>query len=178
VGVGATAAKAVILAGLMVAFTITIAFAAPPAQAEDKAFGVGFTLGDPTALSGRMNLSHERAADVGLSFFSRDYVLVYGDYLFKFPGIWSDTERLLDRMTPYMGVGPLLALARKKDHPRGNYFDERDDSVAAGMRVPFGVEWLWDKAPIGIGLEVAPGIVIIPSTTGFLQGGISLRYYF
>jgi len=146
--------------------------------AASKKFGAGFILGDPTALSVRYDQSEERAWDAQLAFGISDYFLIYGDYLVKFPGVFNSTEKFIEQLTPYAGIGPAFIFASKKDHPRGSYFDNRDDRFALAVRIPFGIEWRYDKFPIGIGLEIAPGIVIVPNTDGFLHGGVSFRYYF
>lgn len=148
------------------------------ANAEIRKTGVGFVLGEPTALSAKFFLPYDRGIDVQLSINSRDYFLIYGDYLFHFPGLFGRQNEFLDKLYPYAGVGPLLAFGNSSYHAEGQYFDNHDDRFALGARVPFGAEWLWDKAPLGIGLELAPGVMIAPSTVGFLQGGISFRFYF
>lgn len=150
---------------------------ASPAFAADKTFGVGFVLGDPTALSGKYNISATHAVDAQIAF-SSDYLLIYGDYHWRFPGIFNSDQKFVQQLTPYMGAGPALVFASKNDHARGNYFDKRDDRFALGARLPFGIEWMWDRVPLGIGLEIAPGIVVVPATTAFLHGGVTFRYYF
>lgn len=148
------------------------------ALADEKRFGIGFILGDPTAVSAKWYRSNERALDLQVSLNSSNYVLVYGDYLYHFTGILGQGDRFTERLSTYMGFGPLLAVGTKDDHPKGNYFDKRQDDYAFGVRIPFGVEWIWEKAPLGIGVELAPGVMIAPATKGLFQGGLTLRYYF
>lgn len=157
---------------------IICALISTTALAKEHKIGVGFVLGEPTALSGKYLVSAQHAIDLQLAFNSSDYLLVYGDYHWRFPGVFNSDDEIVQQLTPYVGAGPLLAFASKKDHGKGGYFDKRDDKFAAGVRIPFGIEWIGAKVPIGIGAEIAPGIVIAPATTGFLQGGITLRYYF
>jgi len=147
------------------------------ARAESK-LGVGFILGSPTALSAKWYESDKRAFDLQMAFFQDHYFLLYGDYLVHFPGAFRAPHRFIRELSPYIGVGPFMAFATKDRHPRGKYFDDDDDDFAIGVRVPFGIEWIWDEIPIGIGLEIAPGIVVAPSTDGVVQGGLTLRYYF
>ncbi|MBX3020034.1 MAG: hypothetical protein KF799_00030 [Bdellovibrionales bacterium] len=154
---------------------LTTAFAA---HAEGKKYGVGFVLGDPSALSFRYDQTKEKAWDAQLAFSMSEYVLFYGDYLVKFPGVFNSEQEFVQQLTPYAGAGPVLVFASDNDHSRGSYFDKRSDSFAAGVRIPFGIEWRSDQFPVGIGLEIAPGIVILPNTDGFLHGGVSFRYYF
>ena len=148
-----------------------------PAFAAGK-FGAGFILGEPTSLSGKYFADDKTAYDLQISFLSREYIVIYGDRLWHFPDAINHTNDFNEHLNPYLGIGPVLVLNAKKDHSKGQYFDERDDKLAFGVRVPFGMEWMWDKVPIGIGLELAPGIMVLPSTTGILMGGLTLRYYF
>lgn len=147
------------------------------AHADEKKLGLGFVIGDPTALSLRHNLTSEKAYDVQLAFPPGHYMLAYGDYLFQFHGILGSGNKFVDGLTPYVGVGALLATGTRHDHDKDGYFQERDDHLALAARIPFGIEWVWDKAPIGIGVELAPGIVVVPATNGFVNAGITLRYY-
>lgn len=148
------------------------------AYAEGQKYGIGFVLGDPTAISGRYNISEDHAADLQVSFNRSYYVLVYGDYLFKFKGLFGHDTRFAEQLTAYTGAGPMAVFATKSDHDKGSYFDKRDDAVALAARIPFGIEWTPEKIPLGIGIELAPGVVVIPATAGFLQGGVTLRWYF
>lgn len=157
------------------------------AFAEGK-LGAGFVLGGPTALSGKWFKTDEHAFDLQLAFFHDDYFLIYGDFLRHFPGQFNSREKFVRQLSPYVGVGPFFAFANDDhDHHHGvhhhhdhrpKYFEGTDDDFAFGVRVPFGIEWLWDKVPLGIGVEIAPGIVLVPHTDGVVHAGLTLRYYF
>lgn len=155
---------------------VLFGFFSPIAFADDK-FGVGFKLGEPSSLSGKYIVDAKVAYDAQISFTTRDYLVIYGDRLFHFPDLITQNS-MSERLSPYVGVGPLFVFQMRKDHDKGQYFNERDDKLAFGVRVPFGIEWMWEKVPLGIGLELAPGIMVLPATIGILQGGLSLRYYF
>ncbi len=161
-------------------FYITLSafiLASTSAHASDGRFGLGFILGDPTAISAKWYTTSERAYDLQVSFVHDDFFLVYGDSLFHFPAMLGN-GKFAQRIAPYFGFGAFGVFASNNDHPKGNYFDKRDNKAAIGVRIPFGMEWIWDKAPLGVGVEVTPGVVVAPATIGFLQGGITLRYYF
>lgn len=147
------------------------------AFADESKFGVGFIVGDPTAVSVKWFRTEERAIDAALSIVHNDYVIVWGDTLYHYPAALGK-QKLIARISPYFGFGAIAAIASKSDHPKGNFFDKRKDKAAVGVRIPFGVEWIWDKVPLGIGVELVPGIIVAPATMGALQGGLSLRYYF
>ena len=158
-------------------FILSLLLTVAPSFAAEHKVGVGFVLGDPNALSAKYEFSGLHAVDAQISF-SNDYVLLYGDYHWRFPGIFQSDQKFVQQLTPYMGAGPVLVFASKGDHGKGNYFDKHDDRMALGARLPFGIEWRWDKVPLGVGLEIAPGVVVVPATTAFLHGGVTFRYYF
>jgi hypothetical protein len=148
------------------------------AQRGDKNVGVGFILGSPTALSAKFFQNRTQAWDAGLSF-SSNRILLLGDYLQHFPGALSRRDEFIRDLTPYIGVGPILSIrtSNKKESLRNDGL-ARDDNFSLGGRVPLGIEWLSRQIPIGISLEIAPGIVILPTTTGIFQAGLAIRYYF
>ncbi len=146
--------------------------------AEEGKFGLGFVIGDPTAVSAKYFLSEDSAIDLQGSISGRDYFLLWSDYLYYFSPSSKGFARFANRFHSYVGIGALGAFATRSDHSRGNFFDKRDDDFAIGARVPFGVEWFFKKVPLGIGLEVVPTAIITPTTKGVLMGGLSLRFYF
>lgn len=170
----------------MVAAAITTLALSTPAQAQKSSraggpFGFGIVLGDPSALTGRYNLGGARAVDGGLAFALDRWVLVYGDYLHLFPGAFGRQAAFLAQTTPYLGIGGMLVISSKSEAEvrKERYFDEDSSSrVGLGLRVPIGAEWRPRSLPIGVFLELAPGLTIFPGTSGFLQGGLGARFYF
>jgi len=139
-------------------------------------FGLGLVIGDPTALTAKYDANQRDAFDVGLSFNLDKWFLIYGDYQYKFAGL----IRQAPQVTPYFGIGAVLVASNRSidDTRHYQYFtDSTSSKLALGLRVPFGIEWR-PNAPIGVFVELAPGIAIIPGTIGFFQGGIGIRYYF
>jgi hypothetical protein len=139
-------------------------------------FGLGLVLGEPTALTLKYDQSENDAFDAGLAFNFDKWVLVYGDYQYKFAG----AIRTLPQFTPYIGIGAVIVGSNRSidDTRHYQYFTSSTDSKwALGVRVPLGIEWR-PNAPIGVFAEIAPGISLIPSTTSFIQGGVGIRYFF
>lgn len=149
--------------------------------APAKNVGLGGMLGTPPALSGKFFMGATRAVDLNLSF-SDDSILVFGDYLAHFPGTFGKQNAFIARLTPYVGVGPTLAFSSDDDDDRDdddNYFgDDDDDDFAIGGRIPLGVEWIGQQFPIGVALELAPGLVVLPETDAFIHASLIVRYYF
>jgi hypothetical protein len=155
--------------------TILILLSTKPLYARD--FGLGAILGSPTGISGKYNLDNERAIDGTISYGSHELVL-YGDYLKHYPGLFGKQNEFIASLRPYVGVGPMFVFSDgDKDHSH-KYTDDDDDSFAFGGRIPLGVEWLSKEIPLGVSLELAPGITVLPGTDAFVQGGLAIRYYF
>jgi hypothetical protein len=47
-----------------------------------------------------------------------------------------------------------------------------------GIRVPVGVSYLFDNAPVDIFAEVGPALDLTPSVRGEVTGGIGIRIWF
>ena len=163
---------------ILIGILLSLSFFGFQSYGADKNLGLGFILGNPTALSVKWLSSEESALDFQASLSEKDYLVLWGDYLFQYPGFFGNANKFARRLTPYVGVGPLIALGTKNDHDKGDFFDERDDDFALGLRVPFGMEWFWDRVPLAVGLELAPGVIVAPATRGIVQGGLSFRFYF
>jgi hypothetical protein len=155
------------------------ALASSPAG-EGGPFGLGVILGDPTGFTGKYMMSADRGVDFGLAFSFGDYTLLYADYLFHFPGAFGHSSTFASELTPYVGVGGLIAFSTDDRYSRNRheFFSDSHSSVGAGVRIPFGIEWRGPQVPIGVFVELAPGISIAPQTSGFLEGGVGARFYF
>ncbi|MBC7384695.1 MAG: hypothetical protein H7301_00855 [Cryobacterium sp.] len=156
------------------------AFAAPSsAVSRGHSFGAGIVIGEPTALSAKLWLAPDKAVDFGLAFSFDEYALVYSDYLLHYPGSLGHSTAFISELSPYFGVGLVLAFANDKHYDRDRrFFGRGHDSLGAGVRVPLGIEWIPARTPLGVFVELVPGISIVPETSGLLEGGIGIRYYF
>lgn len=166
---------------LYVALTaLTIAFT-QNANAQGGPFGLGIQLGDPTAITGKYYLDKSQAIDGGISFDFNQWTMLYGDYLMHFPGGFGTNEQFIRELNPYVGIGGLLILSNRNDVEvrKQRYFSSSSSSkTALGVRIPLGIEWRTPKIPLGVFIELVPGITIIPSTNGYIQGGVGARYFF
>jgi hypothetical protein len=68
-----------------------------------------------------------------------------------------------------IGVGGRIRLA-------GGARDEQ--KLRLGARVPFGLEYLFDGPPVGLFLEIAPLLDLLPGTGFGVNGAIGARWYF
>jgi hypothetical protein len=47
-----------------------------------------------------------------------------------------------------------------------------------GIRVPVGLSYLFDNAPLDVFVEIGPAIDVAPSVGGEITGGIGVRFWF
>lgn len=158
-----------------------LAFSSPllaqPASPRD--FGIGIALGSPTAITGKVWLTNSTAMDIGLSYSSHDYVLVYGDYLLHSTNLFGNTE-LSNRLSSYIGIGlGIYSWDRDyyyEDRPAG--WRRKDGDVGVYARIPLGLEWTPRDPPLGVFAELVPGVSVIPSVDAIINVALGIRYYF
>jgi hypothetical protein len=139
----------------------TLAVLGTCAVAQDKGFGLGILLGEPSGLSGKMWVSQVNAVDAGLawSFKNSGFLHIHADYLWHFPDVISSSERLVLSA----GLGGRLGTGH--------------DAVL-GVRIPFALAWWPHGVPLDLFLELAPGLDLLPATEFAMQGGIGIRWFF
>src|SRR6185503_18546567 len=98
-----------VLAVAFALFHASFAFAAAQSGAHrpegNGVFGLGLILGEPTGISGKYWIRHDRAIDGTLSFSFNDYFLIQSDYLFHFHGLFGTRESFTQHLEPYLGLG-------------------------------------------------------------------------
>lgn len=127
--------------------------------------GVGLIVGEPTGASVKYWFNDKMAVDgaAGWSFHDHSDFYVHGDVL------WHDFDLLPvshGLLPVYFGVG---AMGRIRN-------DNRDNEV--GIRVPVGVSYMFDRAPVDVFVEVAPGVDVAPTVRADITGGVGIRYWF
>ena len=168
---------------------ISLAILSSPAEAATRrvvsnnhppTIGLGLVIGEPTGFTGKFWLANEKAIDFGLAYSFGSYVLVYADYIFQWPGAFSlrTGEKFFNDLIPYVGIGAAVMLATSRPGANRAYFGTNPGGMGLGLRIPLGVEWVPGKPPLGVFIEIAPGLGFVPLTYVFFQGGIGARYYF
>jgi hypothetical protein len=157
---------------------VFLLLALPTSSAFANKLGAGFFIGEPTSLTMKYWTSSTQAVDAGLAFSLSDYFLIYADYLTHYPQMIPKKNQFLSQLEFYIGVGGLLVVTNKDYSKDDRYLGKKSGSVGFGVRVPVGVEWQPANPPLGIYLELVPGMSIIPKTDAFFQGGVGIRYYF
>lgn len=150
--------KSILLLPLILLLTATASFG----QANSGDFGAGVVLGEPSGLSAKLWTSHTNAFDfgVGWTFEHQNSIHMNADYL------WHNFNALKvneGQLPIFYGVGARLTV--------GN-------TGRLGIRIPVGVNYLFEHDPIGVFFEVAPILDLAPSTEFDANAGIGIRYYF
>ena len=129
--------------------------------AQERPFGAGVIIGDPTGFTGKYWQNRENAYAFGLawSLGDNDTVRIYGDYL------WHRFEITGEARTPlYFGVGVWLG--------------SKNNDTGLGVRIPLGITHIFGADPIDVFFEIVPTVDLAPDTDLGVQGGFGIRYYF
>jgi hypothetical protein len=121
----------------------------------NKTFGLGLELGEPSGLNGKYFFSDKAAFDFGLGWIYRHYyygngVHFYGDFLYH-PLSIASTDAF--ELPLYIGVGLRFW---DFDYCYMNVCDYHDS--AFGLRIPFGIAFDFNRAPLDIFLQLVPVI--------------------
>lgn len=145
-----------IIAVLCYVGLVTVSFS------QERDFGLGAILGEPTGISAKRWVSQREAIDAGVAWSLRHegYLHVHADYLWHFGNLLRTRQEVL----PYVGAGGII-LGRKH-------------STGAGIRLAGGITWQPVDTRIDVFMEVAPVFYLLPATEWGVSGGIGSRFYF
>ncbi|MBD3346933.1 MAG: hypothetical protein GF401_17910 [Chitinivibrionales bacterium] len=127
-------------------------------------FELGVIVGEPTGLSIKQWVSSKGAFDgaAAWSFAGGDFLHIHADYLIHNHRFIKVTRGSLPL---YMGLGGVIRIAGAgKAH--------------VGARIPFGMSYLFEGAPLDLFLEIAPIFELAPATQFDMSGGLGLRFTF
>ncbi len=152
----------------MVRFVVTLAllvtlFSCTTTAAQDRGFGLGIILGEPTGLSFKKWRSDTTAIGgaVAWSFGKKNELHLHGDYLVHNLDVFRSQK---DKLAPYYGIGGRIKIIK--------------DESRLGVRIPLGINYIFEKAPLDIFLEFVPLLDLVPSTDFEVNGAIGIRYFF
>jgi hypothetical protein len=148
---------------------------------KGKSFGVGFQLGEPTAVSFRFWTSRDNSWDlaVGASYLGNPHI--HGDYLWHFNDAFN--SRIV---TMYAGVGAALGFGDKDGWvfykwKRGKieerWYYKRDQEFVVAVKGAFGLNILPRNTPLDIFLELNPIIGISPGFGFDIMPTLGIRFY-
>lgn len=135
--------------------------AQPKGNEGDK--GLGIIIGDPTGVSFKAWINSKHAFDLALAWTveRNDALHIHGSYLYHNNDFFNPNR---GRMPLYYGIG-----GRVKAN---------SNRTSVGVRIPFGFEYLFQGAPLGLFLEVAPILDLTPNTELDINSGVGVRFYF
>ncbi len=125
-------------------------------------FGLGIVVGEPTGISGKLWISERSAFDAGAawSFSDEAALTLQVDYLLhNFDLIDVETGQL----PVYFGVGGRVKF---------------ESESRAGVRIPFGLAYIFDGMPLDAFFEIAPILDLVPDTEFNVNAAIGIRFFF
>lgn len=130
--------------------------------AQQTKFGIGIILGEPTGITSKYWINSNSAFVGGLSwsFKDNDALYMHLDYVnhdYTLIGVNRG------KLAVYYGIGGKILLAKETN---------------IGVRIPVGLNYIFQGTPIDLFLELVPSLNLIPSTTFDIGGGVGVRYYF
>jgi hypothetical protein len=127
--------------------------------------GIGIIFGEPTGVSFKFWTGKTVAIDAAAawSFADGSSFQLHGDLLFHSFDLFRVEK---GRMALYYGFGGRL---KTKDV---------NDQARLSFRVPLGISYEFEGAPIELFMEIVPMLDLVPKTEGAIGGGIGFRYYF
>lgn len=146
----------------LIATIVLLSGATLSAAAQQKGFGLGIIVGEPTGISAKGWVSNTNAVDLGLAwwFHWQGNIHVHADYLWHFPNVVKSTEHFV----LYTGLGGRIAAGR--------------GSGILGVRIVGGFAWWARSIPLDVFVELAPILDLAPATELSANGGIGVRYFF
>jgi len=130
-------------------------------------FGAGVIIGEPTGASLKYWMNDAMAIDGAIGWSEQDDsdLYMHADIL------WHNFDLLKvpqGKLPVYIGVGGLVRFRHDYD----------SDDTEVGIRVPVGVSYMFEKAPVDIFAEIGPAIDVTPVLQGDITGGIGVRFWF
>ena len=127
--------------------------------------GAGIILGEPIGGSLKYWLTDTLAIDGAVGWSSHDSTDLYlhSDVL------WHNFELIpvsRGRLPVYIGVGGLMRIR-----------DNNNDNQV-GVRLPVGISYMFDNAPVDVFAEIGPAIDVSPDVRGDFTGGVGIRFWF
>jgi len=146
------------------AIVLIIFFATNALALERKTFGVGIIAGEPTGITIKYILDDKSAIDAGVGWETSgdNEFHIYGDYLYHM----NDLIKVPHGKLPlYFGAGL-------------RFIDREKKKDKFGIRIPVGIEYLFENVPLGAFFELVPILNLKPDTEFDFEAGIGIRFFF
>ena len=155
--------------------TIILLVTVQTTMAQERKFGLGIIIGEPSGLSAKLWTSNVNAFDFGLGW------SIGGDRISRYDGSYNGGSRVHmhmdylwhsfdainseERFPLYYGIG-------------GRINSGAGYNSSAAVRGVIGVAWMPRQTPIDIFLELVPSLQLTSSTGFAIDAGLGARYYF
>jgi len=135
--------------------------------AQNKGFGIGIIVGEPTGVSLKTFTGSSTAFDAAAAWSLTDNggFHIHADYLFH---DYSLINVRSGRLPFYYGFGARVKLLDK---------DKTGDDLRLGARVPVGLSYEFATFPGDLFFEIVPILDLIPDTDFSFNAAIGFRYY-
>lgn len=145
----------------MVIGMLAVVLIAGSASAQGR-FGIGVIVGEPTGVSGKLWLTERTAIDgaAAWSFSDEAALHLHADYLFH---NFDLIEVEKGRFPVYFGVGGRVKF---------------EDDSKFGVRIPVGIAYIMEDAPLDFFLELVPLLDLVPDTDFNFNAAIGVRFFF
>jgi len=145
-------------------FALLVLLASNALASEDKNLGLGIILGEPTGITGKYIIDEDSAIDAGAGWKTSgtDKFHIYGDYLYHLNDIFDVSK---GKLPLFFGAGI-------------RYVSNEDDDDELGIRLPVGLEYVFQNVPIRVFGELVPVLDLTPDTELDMEGGVGIRYFF
>lgn len=146
----------------MIIAAAVLAAAGPAAALEARGYELGVIVGEPTGVSGKMELADGTALDAAAawSFSGKDKLSLHADKLWYRRDVFKVKT---GRMPLYYGVGARLKL---------------EDKSKVGIRMPIGAQYYVPDSRLTFFGELAPILDLAPDTDLEFSAAIGFRVVF
>jgi len=132
------------------------------ARSQEKDFGLGIILGEPTGISAKKWLDDKSALDgaVAWSLVTPSSFHLHADYLYHDFNIFNVKK---GKLPLYFGIGFRIRIG---------------DEDRIGIRIPVGICYIFEQSPLDIFFELGPVLDLTPATRLRLTSSVGIRYFF
>ena len=125
-------------------------------------FGLGIILGEPTGVSAKLWLTDRTAVDAAAawSFSDEQAFHLHADYLLHNFDLIKVSK---GKLPVHFGIGGRVKF---------------EDKSKVGVRIPVGLTYIFDGAPVDIFFELVPILDLAPDTEFEANAAIGARFYF
>jgi hypothetical protein len=138
----------------------------PPMPLADVAqtLSAGLMVGEPTGPTVKYFLNDTIAVDgaAGWSAYRHADAEIHGDILLHDFNLLPVSQ---GKLPVYVGAGLMVRFRHDRDNQ-------------AGVRIPFGISYMFENIPVDVFAEIGPAIIFAPSFQGEVVGGFGARYRF